>query len=78
MARSKIIKDLANGDVDTLTALKRAKVLLANFDNPEVKAWINSEITGYPSDTTLPDYRITKGTLVGSYFKGSISVIPTQ
>lgn len=73
MAKSKIIKDLANGDVDTLTALKRAKVLLADFDNKEVKAWINNEITGYPADATLPDYRITSGTLFGSYYKGSMA-----
>lgn len=72
MARSKIIKDLANGDVDTLTALKRAKVLLSEFDNQELKDWINNEIAGYPPDATIPDYRITKGTLVGSYFKGSM------
>ena len=72
MARSKIIKDLANGDVDTLTALKRAKVLLTDFDTQELKDWINNEIAGYPPGATIPDYRITMGTLVGSYFKGSM------
>ena len=73
MAKSKIIKDLANGNVDTLTALKRTKVLLSDFDNQEVKTWINNEITGYPSTATLPDYRVTMGNLVGSYFKGSMA-----
>ena len=33
MPRSKIIKELANGTVDTLIALKRTKVLLTEFDN---------------------------------------------
>ena len=28
---------------------------------------------GYPADVTLPDYRITTGNLVGSYFKGSMA-----
>ena len=37
-----------------------------------MKDWINNEIAGYPPDATIPDYRITKGTLVGSYFKGSM------
>ena len=35
MAKSKIIKDLANGEVDTMTALKRAKDFLHQFCNQE-------------------------------------------
>lgn len=73
MAKSKIIKDLANGDVDTITALKRAKVLLFDLKNDEILNWINYEITGYPSDIALPDYRITSGILTGSYIKGSMA-----
>ena len=41
MPKSKIIKELANGTVDTLTALKRAKVLLSEFDNTELNNWIS-------------------------------------
>ena len=33
MAKSKIIRDLANGEVDTITALKRAKVLVSDLNN---------------------------------------------
>ena len=47
MPKSKIIKDLANGTVDTLTALKRTKVLLAEFENEDLNTWISNEITGY-------------------------------
>lgn len=72
MAKSKIIKDLANGSVDTIVALKRAKVLLSEFHNEDIINWINYEITGYPNNVTLPDYRITSGNLTGSYFKGSM------
>lgn len=72
MARSKIIKDLANGTVDTLTALKRAKVLFASLDNEELLQWISYEIIGYPDEKALPDYRIAEGNLTGSYFKGSM------
>ena len=36
MAKSKIIKDIANGDVDSITALKRAKVLVSDLNNPEI------------------------------------------
>jgi hypothetical protein len=73
MAKSNIIKDLANGTIDTITALKRAKVLLAEFDNQEVQNWITYEITGYPSNAALPDYRLTQGNLIGSYFEGSLA-----
>lgn len=33
MAKSQIIKDLANGSIDTQTVLKRTKVLLQEFMN---------------------------------------------
>ena len=33
MAKSQIIKDLANGSIDTQTALKMTKVLLQEFDD---------------------------------------------
>lgn len=49
MAKSKIIKDLANSSVDTMTALKRAKVLLSEIDNEDVNNWVNYEIAGYPA-----------------------------
>lgn len=73
MAKSKIIKDLANSSVDTMTALKRAKVLLSEIGNEDVNNWVNYEIAGYPDNVELPDYRITKGNLFGSYFKGSMA-----
>lgn len=72
MPRSKIIKELANGTVDTLTALKRTKVLLSEFDNYELNDWVNYEIMGYPDGVEIPLYRIVRGNLMGSYFKGSM------
>ena len=73
MPKSKIIKDLANGTVDTLTALKRTKVLLAEFENEELNAWISNEIIGYSDESEIPDYRMVRGNLMGSYFKGSMA-----
>jgi len=73
MPKSKIIKELANGTVDTLTALKRTKVLLSGFDNKELNSWINYEIGGYPKDILVPQYRTVKGHIKGSYFKGSMA-----
>lgn len=70
MARSKIIKDIANSDVDTKTALKRAKVLLQELDNREILDWINNEIEGYSSDAKLPNYRMVSGEVKGSCLVG--------
>lgn len=72
MAKSKIIKELANGTIDTQTALKRAKVLLQELDNEDVLRWINYEIEGYATDLDVPEYRKIGGQLYGSYFKGSM------
>ena len=63
MAKSMIIKDIANGTIDTTTALKRAKILFAELDNAELLNWVNYEISGYPVDANLPDYRIERGAL---------------
>ena len=73
MAKSKIILDLANSSVDTMTALKRAKVLLLELGNEKLLEWVNCEIAGYPSDAELPEYRVVQGNLMGSYFKGSMA-----
>lgn len=73
MAKSTIIKELANGTVDLKTALKRAKILVYDIGNEEISGWINSELAGYPDDAKLPSYRVTSGQLRGSYFKGSLA-----
>ncbi len=72
MARSSIIKDIANSKVDTVTALKRAKVLFSELENTDLLNWVTYEIIGYPVEAVLPDYRSVKGHLMGSYFKGSM------
>ena len=71
MAKSKIIKELANGSIDTQTALKRTKVLLQELDNDDVLRWINCEIEGYSSGSEVPEYRKISGQLYGS--KGSMA-----
>ena len=73
MAKSKIIKDLANSEVNTITALKRAKVLASALNNAEISKWLDYEISGYPEDAVVPSYRKTHGSLMGSYFKGSMA-----
>lgn len=70
MAKSQIIKDIANSDVDIQTALKRTKVLLQDLENDDLLNWVNYEIEGYPDEIEIPDYRVINGQLYGSYIDG--------
>lgn len=56
MAKSQIIKDLANGKFSLKTSLKRAKVLMSGLNDKRALTWINNELVGYSSSDKLPDY----------------------
>ena len=73
MKKSRIIKELANGEVSTSIALKRTKVLLQELDSIELLRWVNYEIEGYPEEDEVPEYRLINGQLRGTYFKGSMA-----
>lgn len=73
MAKSQIIKDLANGIIDTQTALKRTKVLLQELQDDKLLKWVTYEIEGYPDNVEVPEYRIIGGQLKGTYYKGSLA-----
>ena len=70
MAKSRIIKELANSEIDLKTALKRAKIILSDLGDDEITQWVTYEIAGYPNDDLLPAYRIIQGSLKGNYFLG--------
>lgn len=67
MAKSTIIKDFAGGKVSVEIALKQLKVLLAEFDKPEMLKWLNAELQGYDDTDVLPEYRVIVGNLVGNF-----------
>lgn len=67
MAKSTIIKDFAGGKVSVEIALKQLKVLLAEFDKPEMLKWVNAELQGYDDTDVLPEYRVIVGNLVGNF-----------
>lgn len=46
MAKSQIIKDLANGQSSLKVALKRAKVLMSSLKDKRALNWIDSELIG--------------------------------
>lgn len=73
MAKSKIIKDMANSVIDINTALKRAKVLFSELNNNELLYWVENELVGYKNYEDLPDYRKLEGDIFGTYLVGSIN-----
>ncbi len=73
MAKSRIIKELANSEIDVITVLKRLKVLLSSFQNKKIADWVNSELNGYSSGAQIPEYRIICGQIKGSYIVGYMS-----
>lgn len=72
MAKSRIIKEFAGGKVSVEIALKQLKVLLMEFDKPEMLKWVNSELQGYEQDDILPEYRMLSGNLVGNFMNYNI------
>ena len=71
MAKSSIIKELANSSIDTATALKRLKILLLNLDKPEINEWVNSELNGYKDINKIPSYRRFRGHLNANFVIGN-------
>lgn len=70
MAKSKLIKDFINSNMDLDIALQNLLVILNDLDNDELTNWVRKELTGYNIDDTLPKYRISKGYVMASYMVG--------
>lgn len=82
MAKSQIIKDLANGTVDLYTSLKRAKVIFQEIGSEDLNCWIKNELEGYRTKEEIPEYRKMRGSLVGCYIQSGMKcqnvTIPTN
>lgn len=70
MAKSKILKDMANGTATLETTLKRALLIAHDLKNEKLEEWIKNELFGYPVEVALPKYRIISGYLKISYVTG--------
>ena len=67
MAKSRIIKELASGNISLETGLKQLKVLLTEFNKSEMLRWVNCELQGYGDSDIVPEYRIVAGNLIGTF-----------
>lgn len=62
MAKSKIIKELANNEISIEIALNRLLIIASDLDNDALVDWVSAELHGYNKDMKLPTYRCTKST----------------
>jgi hypothetical protein len=61
------IIDLLSDENGSLNAaLLKTKVLMHKIGHAELAEWVNDELNGYGRDKTIPDYRITRGRVVGN------------
>lgn len=78
MAKSIIIKELANGTIDLHTSLKRARVIFQKIGSDELEQWIKNEMEGYKNLEDVPSYRKVEGVLKGCYIENGIDIKNTS
>lgn len=61
MAKSKIIKELANNSISLDIALSRLFIIASDIGNDELQRWAECELHGY-GENKLPEYRYAKNT----------------
>lgn len=62
MAKSKIIKELANNSISLDVALSRLFIIASDIGNDELQQWAEWELHGYGKNK-LPEYRYAKNTV---------------
>ncbi|MDR6786052.1 hypothetical protein ABIE26_004478 [Pedobacter africanus] len=69
---SDILNDLMDDQLSLSVPLTKTKFLASKIAHQELLEWVNFELKGYPSNGSLPAYRITKGVIVGDMIKSGI------
>jgi hypothetical protein len=74
-----LVSDLIVKVVDSSSVigqvLQKAKVLASELKSPELRTWVDSELTGYDDEDSLPDCRISVGMNLGHFEGGFGSAI---
>lgn len=75
MARSKIIKELANKEISIEVGLNRLLIIASDIQNNELILWAKNELNGYNNETEIPEYRkCGMGQIVYSGINGSFKM----
>ena len=72
MAKSNIIKNFINSNMDINTALQNLMAILYCLEDENLINWANNELSGYDSINELPEYRKLKGRVMASYIVGNM------
>ena len=74
MTKSKIIKQLANGEVSIEVALNRIIIIAFDVGNEKLAQWAESELQGYQYEDVPPYRKIKSGHFIYSGINGSFQV----
>lgn len=66
MLIDEIIQLLSNEQGSLTESLLKTKLLLHQVQRKDLVSWVNNELTGYPEDADLPDYRMLAATVMGN------------
>jgi len=72
LAKSNIIKNFINSNMDINTALQNLMAILYCLEDENLINWANKELSGYDSINELPEYRKLKGRVMASYIVGNM------
>jgi len=70
MAKSQIIKDIANDNVSLESSLKRAIIIATDLGNEKIRKLLSLELYGYSKEDELPEYRKLDGQIKIDYTAG--------
>jgi hypothetical protein len=58
MAKSKILKELANNEITIEVALSRLMIIASDIDDEVLQNWASKELNGYKEEDDIPSYRL--------------------
>ncbi len=64
--------DAANAAVSVSSLLRKAMIVAAKLEVPDLPEWVDKELSGYGDADTVPSYRILHGRVMGKTFNGWI------
>ena len=75
MAKSKIIKEIANKEISLEVAFNRLLIIASDVGNQNLIDWATNELDGYPSQARIPSYRKSGlGQIIYSGINGNFQV----
>lgn len=75
MAKSKIIKEIANKEISLEVAFNRLIIIASDVRNQNLIDWATNELNGYPSQAQIPSYRKSGlGQIIYSGINGNFQI----